>query len=520
MATPKRGPLKVDLTGKDGTRKMDADHCPMANKISKKPAVWNCPRCARPVVLPPTARNGAHVECSCGVTGQVGSTRVQDRPEHIPRSTRQAVSQCGFRGQNVDRISLGSCGGCRGIDVFECRLYDISVPVTSWTDVHGRPYPGSTGRDCLSCVQAGENREAVPVQEGHPAVRRIVMNCNPHGFGDAIIAAWIAEGAKASSRFDVSLYAHGTKQELLELFCQTVTTRWQGTVDPGRAYSAELNLRGTVRRVDQRGQFFGITTAPARPKASIPEPAVRWARGFDAPILLFPNTDYLSREWPPVYWLELQRELNRFWPTWFVLGKRDERYRAVWGRYIERQSWPKVCALMEQAKLCIGNDSGPVHVAGTLNTPTLALMGPTNESVFSHMPSVLCLTADPHEIECTQCYFATGPRRFRPACDETGCVALSHIRPRQVAREAARIVGGKGPGTALKSVLSRMGVEVTEDCECLDHAMRMDMWGRVRCLDRLDEITGWICQEAKRRGIPTIETVVKQFIKVAIMGCD
>lgn len=26
MATPKRGPLKIDLTGKDGTRKLDASY--------------------------------------------------------------------------------------------------------------------------------------------------------------------------------------------------------------------------------------------------------------------------------------------------------------------------------------------------------------------------------------------------------------------------------------------------------------------------------------------------------------
>lgn len=44
MVTPKRGPLKIDLTGIEGTRKIDAEFCPFSNRyrvrIGKRRYVW------------------------------------------------------------------------------------------------------------------------------------------------------------------------------------------------------------------------------------------------------------------------------------------------------------------------------------------------------------------------------------------------------------------------------------------------------------------------------------------------
>ena len=38
-------------------------------------------------------------------------------------------------------------------------------------------------------------------------------------------------------------------------------------------------------------------------------------------------------------------------------------------------------ALLQQAKLVVGNDSGPLHIAASLGTPTVGLYGPTNPQV-------------------------------------------------------------------------------------------------------------------------------------------
>lgn len=45
MATRKRGPLKIDLTGLDGASKIDADFCPITNRyrvrIGKREYRWS-----------------------------------------------------------------------------------------------------------------------------------------------------------------------------------------------------------------------------------------------------------------------------------------------------------------------------------------------------------------------------------------------------------------------------------------------------------------------------------------------
>ena len=44
---------------------------------------------------------------------------------------------------------------------------------------------------------------------------------------------------------------------------------------------------------------------------------------------------------------------------------------------------PQLAGLLESADLFIGNDSGPSHLAAALETPTLALFGPTNPQTWS-----------------------------------------------------------------------------------------------------------------------------------------
>jgi len=48
-----------------------------------------------------------------------------------------------------------------------------------------------------------------------------------------------------------------------------------------------------------------------------------------------------------------------------------------------RLSFMETAALIKEAKLVIGNDGAPAHLAGTFNIPTIALFGPTDPKVFS-----------------------------------------------------------------------------------------------------------------------------------------
>jgi hypothetical protein len=257
----------------------------------------------------------------------------------------------------------------------------------------------------------------------------VVVNANRHGFGDACLTAWIAEGSK-DAPLRLVHYATGAKKELLELLGQEITGDPSGAYTTFAAYSKELKEAGSTPRVFQRGRHLGIHSLPKRPTARLNEADLQWAAdaiGTRETVLLYPNTEYGSREWPAFYWLELADLLaQKNIPLAVGGGHLDLRYRNLrgfWG-----QPWAKTAALMQQARLVVGNDSGPAHIAGTLDVPTIALLGPSQPSMFIHLESVRCLQVSTEELSCAGCYFHPP---FTKKC-ESGCLALAHLKPATV----------------------------------------------------------------------------------------
>ena len=61
----------------------------------------------------------------------------------------------------------------------------------------------------------------------------------------------------------------------------------------------------------------------------------------------------------------------------------------------------------------------------------------------------------------------------------------------------------KGPGSVLHRALETIGIEALPSCPCLKRKAIMDQWGWAECQkpERLDEITGWMEEEATIRGL-------------------
>jgi len=77
-----------------------------------------------------------------------------------------------------------------------------------------------------------------------------------------------------------------------------------------------------------------------------------------------------------------------------------------------------------------------------------------------------------------------------------------------------RISGG--PGTELKKLLKRVGITATPNCSCNARARTMDERGCDWCEQNLDEIVGWLREEAAKRGLPFIDMAGRMLIKRAI----
>lgn len=56
-----------------------------------------------------------------------------------------------------------------------------------------------------------------------------------------------------------------------------------------------------------------------------------------------------------------------------------------------------------------------------------------------------------------------------------------------------------GPGTEMKKLLKRVGIEATPDCSCNARANDMNVRGEEWCLDNLEVIADWLEYEAKKR---------------------
>jgi ADP-heptose:LPS heptosyltransferase len=92
---------------------------------------------------------------------------------------------------------------------------------------------------------------------------------------------------------------------------------------------------------------------------------------------------------------------------------------------------------MKRAAVVVGSDSFPAHPGGTLAVPTLALMGPTRKTVFSHCPEVECMYTN--RIDCAGCHFRAP---FRAACDQ-GCMALYRLYPDDVLQRIWKKLQGR-----------------------------------------------------------------------------
>ncbi|MCA9064648.1 MAG: glycosyltransferase family 9 protein [Planctomycetaceae bacterium] len=100
------------------------------------------------------------------------------------------------------------------------------------------------------------------------------------------------------------------------------------------------------------------------------------------PVLLLPNSRNADREWPR--FPELTAQLIRTCPDLHVVWDSHK----VWEspkvsdpqRFINLTSKTSLMQLVElirSARLVIANDSGPLHMAAALGTPTLGIYGPT-----------------------------------------------------------------------------------------------------------------------------------------------
>lgn len=148
-------------------------------------------------------------------------------------------------------------------------------------------------------------------------------------------------------------------------------------------------------------------------------------------VLLHPGAGWANKVYPPALWAEVLRRLGAATglPTGVLVGPGTEEpalaiASEAGARTVAADDLPCLIAALRGARLVLGGDSGPLHLAHALGTPVLALMGPTDPA--RHGPYGAPDRALAKRLPCSYCY-----RRL----DETKACLLE-LAPQEVADRA------------------------------------------------------------------------------------
>lgn len=86
----------------------------------------------------------------------------------------------------------------------------------------------------------------------------------------------------------------------------------------------------------------------------------------------------------------------------------------------------------------------------------------------------------------------------------------------RVSQAVAHMKAASGPGTELKALLRTVGIVAKPGCSCNAKARQLDAWGPDECEARLEEIVGWLRDEARKRRFLWLDSAGRLLIKRAI----
>lgn len=104
-------------------------------------------------------------------------------------------------------------------------------------------------------------------------------------------------------------------------------------------------------------------------------------------ILIHPGAGWANKIYPPERWGEVARRLREATglTTLVAMARGEEKLAAGVeataggaARAVAAPDLPTLAALLRRARLVLGGDSGPTHLAHALGTPILMVMGPTD----------------------------------------------------------------------------------------------------------------------------------------------
>lgn len=159
-------------------------------------------------------------------------------------------------------------------------------------------------------------------------------------------------------------------------------------------------------------------------------------------VALHPYATHPDKAWIPECWTALARALREGGARCCVIGQgASSPYGEDVADFTGRTTLRESCALLAAADVLVTGDSGPMHLAGAVGTPVVALFGPTTREwgFFPEGPRDVVVEPD---MPCRPCSLH-GSSRCRQA---VGCMA--HITPERVVKAVMDVLGSGAGGSA------------------------------------------------------------------------
>ena len=145
-----------------------------------------------------------------------------------------------------------------------------------------------------------------------------------------------------------------------------------------------------------------------------------------APMVMHPGAGWDSKLWSPARYADVARRLQQLhglptvvaWAGARVRGWAEEIVAAAPGAAIlgPACTLPELIALLRRARLYVGSDSGPLHMAVAAGAPTVSLFGPSRPEYNGPYGAGHCVL---------QAYFQQGTTRQRKRAHNTAMLAIT-----------------------------------------------------------------------------------------------
>jgi len=154
-----------------------------------------------------------------------------------------------------------------------------------------------------------------------------------------------------------------------------------------------LLLRGAPRQVERLAHYAaraGIPRPSEYPRLTLPTLSSAWVdrlpTGSGPLIALAPGASWPSKRWLPQHWGTLASLLAADGARIVVLGHGDEPVPGGWMSFMNQTSVLEAGQILARADLLVACDSGLMHLALAVGTPTVALFGATDPKYLSDSP--------------------------------------------------------------------------------------------------------------------------------------